>query len=214
MMTFTVDILDENSYKYGVLPFVKAMEFSKYYGDEQEIVDWIANSIEMFYRNKRFYCVGVQDNQIKMTNHYIGFASLIPVEKTGWIPYVGVDPKYQGYGLGRQLLERILKICEELGLESIELCSSEKGIPFYKTLGFKTNYPVCGYDIGEVKKKVKKELQVNTEIPDWLSQMDKEVVGIDRKKLFQIHNYEQLTIINEPYHGYGFLYKSRIGPII
>ncbi len=44
--------------------------------------------------------------------------------------------------------------------------------------------------------------------------MDREVVGIDRQKLFQLHRYDQVPIIHEPGHGYGFLYKTRIGPII
>jgi hypothetical protein len=44
--------------------------------------------------------------------------------------------------------------------------------------------------------------------------MDREVVGIDRQKLFHIHKYDQVPIINEPGRGYGFLYESRIGPII
>ncbi|MHA2157036.1 MAG: GNAT family N-acetyltransferase, partial [Candidatus Hodarchaeales archaeon] len=133
---------------------------------------------------------------------------------TGWIPYVGVDPKYQGYGLGRQLMEEVFEIGQELDLQSIELCSSQKGIPFYKTLGFEENYPVCGYDIIKAKVQPQQDLQIDNKIPEWLSKMDKRVIGIDRSVLFHIHNYDKLVIINEPYHGYGFLYKTRIGPII
>jgi GNAT superfamily N-acetyltransferase len=214
LKTFTVDTLDNESYKSALTSFVKAMEFAKYYGNEQEIVEWIANSIKMFSRKKRFHCVGVRENQTSNTNNYIGFASLIPVQNSGWIPYVGVDPKFQGHGLGRQLMEEIFEIAKELGLLSIELCSSQKGIPFYKTLGFTENFPVCGYDIIEAKIQSQLELKIDSEIPEWLSEMDKEVVGINRTHLFQIHNYDELVIINEPYHGYGFLYKTRIGPII
>lgn len=211
---FVVDILDEDTFHLALPPFIKAMGFAEYYGDEQEIEEWIANSIRMFYKKGRFHCVGVRESQGGNSANYVGFSSLIPVETTGWIPYVGVDSNFQGRGLGRKLMLKVLEIAREIPLETIELCSSQAGIPFYQSLDFKANYPICGYDIVEPRKNSKQELQIDTTMPDWILKKDREVVGIDRQKLFQIHRYDQVPIINDPGHGYGFLYKTRIGPII
>jgi ribosomal protein S18 acetylase RimI-like enzyme len=211
---FAVDILNQQNYQLALKPFIVAMDFARYYGDEQEIEEWIAKSIDIFYKNSSFHCVGVRDNQNNNKGKYIGFASLIPLETTGWIPYVGVDPKYQGHGLGKKLMTKIFEIAEQNQLETIELCSSQKGLPFYQSIDFKVDYPVCGYDIVEAKRKSRYKLQIDSQIPEWIYKMDKKVVGINRKKLFHIHSYDHLTIINEPDHGYGILYKTRIGPIV
>jgi predicted GNAT family acetyltransferase len=144
----------------------------------------------------------------------VGFSSLIRVETTGWIPYVGIDPKFQGHGLGKKFLHKTLEMARELQLKTIELCSSQTGVPFYQSLNFKVDYPVRSYDIVEAKRSSQQDLRVDTTIPDWILKMDREVVGIDRQKLFHIHRYDQVPIINEPSHCYGFLYKTRIGPII
>jgi ribosomal protein S18 acetylase RimI-like enzyme len=211
VISYVVDVLTKETYRSALRSFIKAMGFVEYYGDEEEIEEWIANSIKMFYKADNFHCVGVRSTQ---STDYIGFSSLIPVDTSGWIPYVGIDPHYQGRGLGKKLMEKILEIAKELNLKTIELCSSRKGIYFYQSLGFKIDYPVNGYDILESKKKPQKKLQIATDIPDWIYKMDREVVGVDRSKLLHIHNYKHVTVINEPNHGYGFLYKTRIGPIV
>ncbi|MHA1979281.1 MAG: GNAT family N-acetyltransferase [Candidatus Hodarchaeales archaeon] len=212
-MKYTVDILNEENYHLAIKPFVKAMDFAQYYGNEQEIEEWILQSVEMFSSKARFHGVGIREES-SINDSYVGFASLIPVETTGWIPYVGVDPTYQGQGLGKKVLLKILEIAEEMNLESIELCSSQKGINFYQSLGFQINYPVCGYDILEPNRPPEKDLSIDNHIPEWVYTLDQKVVGIDRKSLIHLHNYKELTIINEPNHGYGILYKTRIGPII
>lgn len=189
------------------------MDFSKYYGDEQEIEEWILQSVRMFSSKNRFYGVGIRAES-SVSNNYVGFASLIPVETTGWIPYVGVDPAYQGYGLGKKLMYAILKIAKEKGLGSIELCSSQKGEKFYESLGFQVNYPVRGYEFVKSTKSSNRDLSIDNQIPEWIHTMDREVVGIDRKSIINLHNYSKVTIINKPNQGYGILYNTRIGPII
>jgi GNAT superfamily N-acetyltransferase len=212
-LKYTVDILNEENYHFGIKPFVKGMNFAQYYGDEQEIEEWILQSVELFSSKDRFHGVGIR-KESSGKNNYVGFASLIPVETTGWIPYVGVDPAYQGQGLGKKIILKILEIAKEKELESIELCSSQKGVEFYQSLGFQINYPVCGYDILESKRPPEKDLSIDNHIPEWIYTLDQKVVGIDRRSLIHLHNYKQLTIINEPNQGYGILYKTRIGPII
>ncbi len=152
MNTFIVDILDEETFHLALRPFIKAMGFAEYYGNEEKIEKWITDTIEMFYKEECFHYVGVRDNQNNSSN-YIGFSSLISLKTTGWIPYVGIDPKFQGHGLGKRLMTKILEIARDLQLETIEICSSQAGIPFYQSLGFEVNYPVNGYDIVKTNRK-------------------------------------------------------------
>lgn len=53
---------------------------------------------------------------------------------TAFIPWLEVLPDYQGHGLGRELVRRLL---EELGgMYSIDLCCDPELIPYYEKQGF------------------------------------------------------------------------------
>jgi N-acetylglutamate synthase-like GNAT family acetyltransferase len=49
---------------------------------------------------------------------------------------VMVDPNYQNQGLGKQIIEELLKKCKESGIQSIQLFSAKGKQHFYKKLGF------------------------------------------------------------------------------
>ncbi|WP_078431136.1 GNAT family N-acetyltransferase [Metabacillus halosaccharovorans] len=49
---------------------------------------------------------------------------------------VMVDPTYQNQGLGKQIIEQLLKTCKESGIQSIQLFSAKGKQHFYKKLGF------------------------------------------------------------------------------
>lgn len=49
---------------------------------------------------------------------------------------VMVDPTYQKQGLGKQIIEELVKKCEESGIESIQLFAAKGKQHFYKKLGF------------------------------------------------------------------------------
>ena len=60
-----------------------------------------------------------------------------------YIKDVVVRPEYQGKGLGRMLINEILKFISENGIKGtdifVELCAMPDKIPFYKKLGFDSN---------------------------------------------------------------------------
>ena len=60
-----------------------------------------------------------------------------------YIKDVVVRPEYQGKGLGRMLINEILKFISENGIKGtdifIELCAMPDKIPFYKKFGFDSN---------------------------------------------------------------------------
>ncbi len=60
-----------------------------------------------------------------------------------YIKDVVVRPEYQGKGLGRRLINEILKFISENGIKGtdifVELCAMPDKIPFYKKFGFDSN---------------------------------------------------------------------------
>lgn len=51
-----------------------------------------------------------------------------------FIPWLEVHPDYQGRGIGKALVERI--IAELDGMYAIDLCCDENLVPYYEKLGF------------------------------------------------------------------------------
>ncbi len=68
----------------------------------------------------------------------VGFLS--PSEKQeGYIHFAGVDPKYQGQGIGRTIYDRFIQICREHQRNVIRACTSpinRGSIAFHTRLGF------------------------------------------------------------------------------
>ena len=60
-----------------------------------------------------------------------------------YVKDVVVRPEYQGKGLGRMLINEILKFISENGIKGtdifVELCAMPDKIPFYKKFGFDSN---------------------------------------------------------------------------
>ncbi len=47
-----------------------------------------------------------------------------------------VDPEWQGRGIGREVMRRLITRCDEAGIESIQLFAADGKAPFYEKLGF------------------------------------------------------------------------------
>lgn len=60
-----------------------------------------------------------------------------------YIKDVVVIPKYQGKGIGRLLIDELLKFIKENGIKNtdifVELCAMPDKIPFYEKFGFDSN---------------------------------------------------------------------------
>jgi ribosomal protein S18 acetylase RimI-like enzyme len=55
---------------------------------------------------------------------------------TGQVRFMAVMPSFQGKQIGRLLLDKIMKRCEEKKLHVVILHAREIAIPFYERLGF------------------------------------------------------------------------------
>ena len=61
------------------------------------------------------------------------------VEKSAWIAYLGVDPRYMGQGIGKRLAQEIFSVYKEKGIQNIFTSvrwDSADLLSFFKTLGF------------------------------------------------------------------------------
>ena len=60
-----------------------------------------------------------------------------------YIKDVVVKPEYQGHGIGRILINEVLRFIDENGVSgtdiAVELCAMPDKIPFYEKFGFKAN---------------------------------------------------------------------------
>lgn len=59
---------------------------------------------------------------------------------TGYIQWVGVDPDWQGYGIGRRLIEQAVKVSQEAGRQELALHterSNRRARQLYETSGFR-----------------------------------------------------------------------------
>jgi ribosomal protein S18 acetylase RimI-like enzyme len=59
--------------------------------------------------------------------------------KIGWIPNLGVLPDYRGHGIGRKLLEHIIRHFRECGMECAKIETLQQnaiGGEFYPSVGF------------------------------------------------------------------------------
>lgn len=179
---------------------------------EQSLIE----STTMFYKKNNFTGIAITLNKT-----IIAFAGLIGmIGKTAWIPYVGVDPDYQGQGYGRILMENLLKLAKKNYWKSLELVASEAGFPVYRKFNFRTDYHVASYEIKSIETDTIStdllitEINKNQNLPSWVLKFDQSVFGIDRSNIFPIHNYNKIFLITKANEGYGIVYGKRIGPII
>ena len=67
----------------------------------------------------------------------IGTARLVTLQgNLGRIGRMAVLPGYRGQGIGRQLLEALLKTSQSQGIKKVELHAQVTVIPFYEQFGF------------------------------------------------------------------------------
>ncbi|OLS26725.1 MAG: hypothetical protein HeimC3_08270 [Candidatus Heimdallarchaeota archaeon LC_3] len=206
MISYNILYLNVNDYIPALKVFCKAMGF-----EEEEIQNDMISSVKMFYGHNNFIGIGIKKSTEK---DYVGFGSLIPYKNTAWIPYVGIEPAIQKQGLGRLIMDQLIKIALKNNWETIELCASDAGISLYNNLGFTNDYKASIYKIVNCSENPSENLNVSNTFPEWIYSLDKEVLGTNRKNIFHIHKYNQLTIISKENEGYGIIYGKRIGPVI
>jgi N-acetylglutamate synthase-like GNAT family acetyltransferase len=61
-----------------------------------------------------------------------------PERRMGYVTNVYVEPRLRNSGVGTKVLEKIVDLGREMGLESIVLWPTPRSVPFYRRAGFES----------------------------------------------------------------------------
>ena len=117
-----------------------------------EYADWVARvdkacmpvpwSRESFWQEAAntdaYYLLGID---IDKDNLIMAYAGCWVLGNEGHITNVAVDPDYQGQGMGRKLMEKLVEAVKPLGVDSMTLevrPSNTRALALYEKLGFKS----------------------------------------------------------------------------
>ena len=93
--------------------------------------------------NENFFLLNNYGFVLKEDEKLLGFASIHVINKINrvscLIEDVVIDSNYRGKGLGKLLINRLIKFSKTLGSDKIILNSKESNTKFYEKLGFKKN---------------------------------------------------------------------------
>ncbi len=93
--------------------------------------------------NENFFLLNNYGFVIKEDEKLLGFASLHIINKISrvscLIEDVVIDSNYRGKGLGKLLINHLIKFSKTLDCDKIILNSKESNTKFYEKLGFKKN---------------------------------------------------------------------------
>lgn len=136
---------------------------------KDEFLPALAVRIKVFVEEQAVPIEEEQDHYDDTATHFGAFcedeliatARLVVLEDKGKIGRVAVLKEYRGLGVGKQLMERVLAECEQLGLTEAILGSQTHAIKFYESLGFIAEgpvYPDAGIPHRDMRKKLGKTL--------------------------------------------------------
>lgn len=155
------------------------------------------------------YHVAVENDEI------VGIGGETCYDGVSFIGYIGVLPSHRRRGIANLIFQTVL---EEAG-------KNNPTVELFSNLGIENLYRKFGFDdefythILELQK-FDTEIQLNVEtleskIPSWIYELDKEAVGFDRSKLLDLLVEEQDTsIVSFKRNGYAICGGNRIGPMI
>ena len=190
----------------GIKVYCEAMQF------DLKFASMKLKGLIPIYENHEFHGFLSKEN-----DEVTGFAAIIPIEKTAWVPYVGVHPTHHGQGIGTQLMTTILNFAESKDWKAIELVATSAALPLYHKVGFSDDYKTYYYKIISEKQKVELNSQAKEwkgDFPDWISKMDIEVMGYNRLNLLQLKKNPESTLITFDQEGYAILGGTHLGPVI
>jgi GNAT superfamily N-acetyltransferase len=140
--------------------------------------------------------------------------------KCGWVGMILVDEAYRRRGYGEAMLNRVLRIADEMGLEWVGLDATELGKPLYLKKGFRT---VGGVDRWRLSKAHQPVLMSGVREQEKLEKysiqtLDLMASGMDRWKLFldftPEKGFEKVVCEKNGMLGFGISRPRRLGPYI
>lgn len=103
-----------------------------------------------------FKCIGITNISIAMDRES-KINKLKPKERMYYLWFIGVDPKFQGSGIGTDLMQSLIEDSEKQQRPIFLETSTLRNLPWYKKFGFETyNELVLSYKLYFLKRKLAK----------------------------------------------------------
>lgn len=107
----------------------KIREFVQRFWGEQEQLTF----------DKRFVVAELPAYAAKVIDQMIGFISFADLDEAAIIVALGIQPKYQGFGIGKSLIKKVETEAKRLQKKKLLVSTSNDDLPalaFYQSLGF------------------------------------------------------------------------------
>ncbi|MBC3760031.1 GNAT family N-acetyltransferase [Hyunsoonleella sp. SJ7] len=85
----------------------------------------------------KFEEIGIHIICLNGKQHVIGTGRIHITESVGIISQMAIKKENQRNGIGRKILQELIRKCKEIGVEKIELSARETALEFYSKNGFK-----------------------------------------------------------------------------
>ena len=164
---------------------------------------------KIFQKKITSYYVAVENKEI------IGIGGETCFGGVSYIGYIGVLPTHRRRGIGTLIFQRILEAAS-LNNPTIDLFSNLGIENLYRQFGFEDEYYTHILELQKFDTEI--QLRVDTlesKIPSWIYELDKEAMGFDRSKLLDYLIEEPDTsVVSFERNGYAICSGGRIGPMI
>ncbi len=175
--------------------------------EKQEIIN--SRFKKIFQKKITSYYVAVENKEI------IGIGGETCFGGVSHIGYIGVLPTHRRRGIGSLIFQRILEAAS-LNNPTIDLFSNLGIENLYQQFGFEDEFYTHILELQKFDTEI--ELKVDTlesKIPSWIYELDKEAMGFDRSKLLDYLTEEPNTsVVSFEKNGYAICSNGRIGPMI
>jgi ribosomal protein S18 acetylase RimI-like enzyme len=150
----------------------------------------------------------------KNSDQVIGMGGVTFYEGSSFIGYLGVLPKYRNQGIGTKLFKRMFHFAKKKN-PIIELFANLEAVSIYRRFGFKEVFFCNRYELNPINKSYRQKINQLAEIPSWIFDLDKKIIGYDRSILLNcLSSKMNLSLINHGTEGYLFYDDANIGPFI
>jgi GNAT superfamily N-acetyltransferase len=122
--------------------------------------------------------------------------------RLAWVGMVLTKKQFQGRGFARRLLSEVLKIADQLNIETVKLDATDQGRPLYEKSGFRKEQTVERWSRSGTGSEI---TAPNTPLNEWRGS-DQEAFGADRSQLL-----DKLAQRNPPWIGSKSFALARSG---
>jgi N-acetylglutamate synthase-like GNAT family acetyltransferase len=150
----------------------------------------------------------------KNSERIVGMGGVTYYKGSSFIGYLGVLPKYRNQGIGTKLFIKLFQAAKKEN-PIIELFANLDAVSIYRRFGFKEEFFCNRYELHPNKKSYGKNINQLKEIPSWIFDLDKKIMGYDRFKLLNcLFSKLKFSLISYSTDGYLFYDDENIGPIV